>query len=324
MKIIPIFNPSQWHEIRAQHVGGSEVAALFTKDGGTSLSPYQTRFELWHVKAGTIPAEDLSDNERVQAGNFMEPAIAAWASEKWGVKLSKFQGYAVHATVKGMGCTPDYMNDDASLNVQIKNVDGLEFYKNPAWEAEGEELTSAPMHILLQCQHELACTGAKQAWLIVCIGGNRLVRMVIEPRPKTIAKLETEVAAFWQSIADKVEPKPNFESDGETIAAIYAEAETDKVVDLTTNNRAHEVVAKYLQGHEQEKAGKTMKDVAKAELVTLLGDASKAMIGDIIVNATTVKANKGKQITESMIGMIIGGRAGYRRFNVSQPEGASA
>ena len=54
---------------RAAHVGASEYAALF------DCSPYVTAFELFHRKAGNIDSPDLSDNERVEWGVRLEPAI---------------------------------------------------------------------------------------------------------------------------------------------------------------------------------------------------------------------------------------------------------
>lgn len=311
MKIITVKDNDEWREIRKKYVGGSEIAGLF------GMSPYVTRFGLWNIKAGNVPEAEPDDN-RIQAGNFMEPAIAAWASKRWETDLRKFHGYCPHETVPGMGCTPDYINSDATLSVQIKNVDGLEFYKNPQWDAESDVLTKAPMHILLQCQHELACTGIKQGWLVVCVGGNRLLRMEIEPRPATIAKLETEVTAFWESIKAGAEPKPDFQSDADTIAALNSEVCAGKLLDLSTNNRAHEVAANWIAGKAAEKAGAALVDESKAELIQLFGDAEIITIGDILIKSSEVKGSPGKKITAGMVGMMIGERKGYRKFTIAQ------
>jgi predicted phage-related endonuclease len=248
----------------------------------------------------------------------MEPAIAAWAAHKYETPLRKFPGYVVHKTVVGMGCTPDYINQDASLVVQIKNVDGLEFYKNPNWEADGEVLTKCPMHIMLQVQHELACTGAGHGWLVVCVGGNRLLKMDIAPRPTTIAKLEAEVKAFWDSVHLSNEPKPDYTADGDTIALLMPEPVVGKAVDLSLNNRAHECAAEYLRGKAMEKSGEAIAETAKAELMEMLGDAEAALIGDYKLSNKQTKASPGKIITAAMIGEIIGAKKGSRRFTVTQ------
>lgn len=313
MKVVPVKDEAQWHELRRKHVGGSEVAALF------GLSPYQTRFDIWHIKAGNISGAQL-DAERIEAGNFMEPAIASWAAKRWGVDLRKFSGYVIHPTVEGMGCTPDYISTDATLIVQVKNVDGMEFYKNEQWDCVGEVLTKAPMHILLQCQHEMACTGIAKGWLVVCVGGNRLLRMEIEPRPKTAEKLETEVKAFWDSVHLGAEPKPDFQADADTIAALNPHCVEGKSIDLSTNNRAHEVAANWLCGKKMEAEGSAMKDEAQAELLLMIGDAESATVGDMVIKASTVKATAGKKITAGMVGMVTGARKAYRKFSIAQPQ----
>ena len=102
-----------WHGIRARHVGGSEIASLFytwempdgsirflhmfeeAPDGAALLgcaSPYLTGFRLYHIKAGLLEPDDL-DNERVLAGQFLEPAIAEWAKHKWNWNIRKVHRY---------------------------------------------------------------------------------------------------------------------------------------------------------------------------------------------------------------------------------------
>ena len=69
---------------RATHVGASEVAALF------DCSPYLTRFELFHRKAGNISTPDfmakgMPNNERIEWGLRLEPAIIAAAADRLAV-----------------------------------------------------------------------------------------------------------------------------------------------------------------------------------------------------------------------------------------------
>jgi len=87
---------------RAKWIGASESAALF------GISPYVTKFELWHLKAGTIPPHDLDRVERVQAGQFLEPSIAEWASHKWHWPLRNVAEYTPHPRIPGMGASLDF------------------------------------------------------------------------------------------------------------------------------------------------------------------------------------------------------------------------
>ena len=87
MTIITVRDEAHWHTLRAMHLGGSDVAALF------GLSPYTSKWQLWMEKAGKLAPEDLSGNMAVQAGKFLEAGIANWAASKWGMTISKVEEY---------------------------------------------------------------------------------------------------------------------------------------------------------------------------------------------------------------------------------------
>jgi predicted phage-related endonuclease len=72
-------------KFRASHVGASEAAALF------DCSPYLTRFELWHRKAGNIATPEFNalhdgtpEDERIYWGVRLEAAIIEAAKERYG------------------------------------------------------------------------------------------------------------------------------------------------------------------------------------------------------------------------------------------------
>ncbi|WP_022727258.1 YqaJ viral recombinase family protein [Fodinicurvata sediminis] len=271
MTNIPISERINW-------IGASESAALF------GVSPYITKFELFHQKAGNIPGHDLDGQERIEAGRFLEPAIAAWAQHKWQWPLRNVGEYLPHPRVKGMGCSLDVETEDGAP-VEIKNVDGLRF-RQGEWESEGDILLDAPAHFLIQVQHQMACRpGADHGWLIACVGGNSLHKMRVERHDTMIARIEDEVADFWQSVREGREPKPDFQADAGALSALY-NGDGDEVVDLRNNNRLPELCAEYMEAHEIEKGGKSRKSAALAEIKSLMGNARMAMIA----GGYTVKA----------------------------------
>lgn len=294
---------------RAKWIGASESAALL------GVSPYLTRFELWHEKAGNIPPRDLSADERVMAGQFMEPSIAAWAAQKWNWPILKVTEYRRSPKVAGMGCSLDFQTVDGVEPVEIKNVDRAEFYSGGKdWAVDGDNLLDAPAHFLVQVQHQLACPDrerppAAQGHLIVCVGGNRLFRMAIARHERMIAKIEAEVYAFWASIANNEPPRPDFEMDAETIGALYGGAGAD-FADLRHNERARDLCVQYRQGVEVEKAGAALKAQSLAELKMMMQDARGAIVDD----GYTVKASHIKETTIA--------RSAHWRFSVTQQKSA--
>ena len=76
-KIYDTSDEKTWLELRRRNINLSEVAALF------GMSPYLTEYELWNIKAGELK-DGFVSNDRVEAGQFLEAGIAAWAAHKKG------------------------------------------------------------------------------------------------------------------------------------------------------------------------------------------------------------------------------------------------
>ena len=70
---IPSYIPGspQWHEQRRAALGGSEIAAVL------GLSPFESKFALWHRKAGLT--EPIDDSPEMEWGRRLEAAIR----DKW-------------------------------------------------------------------------------------------------------------------------------------------------------------------------------------------------------------------------------------------------
>src|SRR5688500_15924076 len=94
---------AEWLALRDMHIGGSDIASLFNiwrladksevvlhvyeapPEGAEfveCLSPYTSSFRIWQEKSGRLKP-DFAESERMQAGKFLEPALAAWAGSKW-------------------------------------------------------------------------------------------------------------------------------------------------------------------------------------------------------------------------------------------------
>lgn len=291
-----VLTESEWHVLRAKHVGASEVAALF------DAHPHMTRFELWHIKAGNLPRPDLDDDERVFWGTVLEPAVALGVAKRTGWNIRKVRRYLVSDTVPGMGASLDYeivAHERGPGVLEIKTVDSLQFR---TWD-DGE----LPLHYELQLQHQLAVTGRSWGCVGVLIGGNALRLYERERRPKTIAKIEKAVAAFWQSIAEAKPPQPDFATDAEAIAALYQSVIDGKVIDLTGDNRLPELCAAYQAAAKDEKEAAARKEAAKAEILTKIGDAEIAICGDFKISAKTVSG-----------GIVTYERKPYRSFRLSE------
>lgn len=267
-----------WRELRARNVGGSEIAALF------NLSPYTTHYRIWHEKRGLLTPVEI-ENERIQAGQFLEPAIIQWANAKWGLRLQKCHEYVEHPTLEGMGCTPDAFDlEDTEYLAQIKNVDGLRF--SIEWEAEGDTITKAPIHILLQVQHEMEACQKKHSYLIVCVGGNRLYVMDCKRDDDTCRIIRNKIAAFWASTEP---PSPEFDKDADTIARIKKSLPAMKFDDLSDDMRLYKILKDFQKFNHKKLKANDQLEALKAEITYFSKQYEAVRCRDIVV---TFKNNR--------------------------------
>lgn len=284
----------QWHKLRRENIGGSDVAALFGHG-------YISKYELWHIKKGNVEPAYLDNNERVQAGQFLEAGVIAWANHRWNLNFKQPRAYAKHPRISGMGCTPDAFDyaygveDNKPVGVdriaQIKCVDGLQFAKE--LENDGEIITHAPLHIMLQCQHEMACTGATENWLIVLVGGNRLYRMVVERDDQVIKIIEDAVVAFWRTVEEGVEPAPDYVADGGTIRTLREKLNVIEEVDLSDDDDLLELLEGLHGATSQRKICAEAEERHKNKLIHLYGEYERIRCGDM---TATIKADKNGHI----------------------------
>lgn len=300
---------------RAQHVGGSEVAALF------DASPWLTHFELWHRKNGTISTPEFNamhdgtpENERIYWGVKLEQAIVDAAKERYGYEDRKpAADVPPLSNGKGLGGHPDRRVNCPQRGPGILEVKQADWLVRKSW---GDE---PPLNYLLQGNTYAGLDGASWFDILVLVGGNKLERFQYEFRPKLFAEVEKRVEAFWQSVHDGKPPKPDYTRDGAAIAELYADA-GETVIDLKHDNLAHVAAAEYLRADEESKAAAKRRDAAKAELMDKLGHNAVALLEGFTVKASLVKAIPDKEITADMVGQTITGRKSYRRFAVKEKE----
>jgi len=322
MTAITVRDDAHWRRLRAAHVGASEVASLF------GLSPYLTHWQLWMIKSGRLPEPDLDDVAHIRTGKHFEPAIAAYAADKFGMTLRKVRRYLSDDTVESMGASLDYeqIGTGTLIPTEIKwSVRG------DGWDYEGDVITQAPEQNLLQVQQQIACAGADRGQVIAYVG-NDARRMIVPRRENIIEMIRVKIAEFWDSVQAGTEPEPDFVADAESIsllAYLNPLCEVDLSGDAEAEEWAHEHVAQKAVAKAADDAAKAAKakitkkmlDMATAAGATVDEQKVVAAIGtDFRVSATNVAEQPGREVTEEMIGETIGGRKGYRLVTVSQPK----
>lgn len=310
MTSITITDTAHWHALRAKHIGASEVAALF------SLSPWLTRWQLYMLKTGQLP--DVFDNKSMAQGRHFEPAIAAYAAEKFNIQLRKVHRYLTADDITGMGASLDYeeYGDGSLIPTELK----FSLYGD-GWEYEGDELTAIPDNYMMQVQHQLACCpSAPHAQLIAFTGGD-LKRMIIPRSDRLIVAIKSAVHDFWADVAAGREPPVDFSADADAVSRL---AYIRKLRTVTLQPEMADVMAAWDRAKAVAKEAEEAADVAKAKVLKAIIDAGEgndscvATVGGWRLAVTKIADNPGKPITAEMVGQITGARKGHLRCGLKR------
>jgi putative phage-type endonuclease len=282
VSIIPE-SEEHWHKLRAQDVTSTESPALF------GLSPYMTKFELWHrKKSGEVYS--IKDNERMFWGRKLQDAIASGIAEQNNWKAGPRPEYERLTNVR-MGSSFDYcaIPDDIGALIgmlEIKNVDYLAFRDNWTVGEDGE--IEAPPHIEIQLQHQLHVSGYTWGAIGVLVGGNKPHVLIREYDPKVGKGIENKIREFWLSIEAGREPEPFYPDDSKFVQSLYGYAEPGKILDARDDDEIATLCHDYAEASKREKLAKEDKDIAKAKLLEVIGNAEKVIASGFSISCGIV------------------------------------
>jgi putative phage-type endonuclease len=317
VEILKPDNEAHWLEMRKADVTSTESAALF------GLSPYTTRFELWHAKKSGI-AREFQDNEAMEEGRFLEPGIAAWAAHIMGWEIEPLKSYWRRTDIR-MGSSFDYVINnlpDGPAILEIKNLRYDVFKRD--WIEHDDGFIEASEHIEVQVQHQLAVSGYKRAFICAKVGAGRPLIIERQRDEQVIAGLENTVREFWRTVDAGIEPPPMMPEDADAVIRMMRYAEPGKLLDASGDATIETLVANYKAAcNERDNADEAAK-VFKAELLVAIGDAEKVITSDWTISAGLVADTPPTVIDASMIGQSYGGRKGYRNLRVTQKKKAKA
>lgn len=174
--------------IRAVNVTASEVGALLTND-----HPYTTPADIFDRLTGGEPVEPVQ-NEAMEVGTFMEPAIAALAAHRFDLTIEACSDTYAHPWAR-LSATPDYLITDEPAAAD--NGPGLLEIKmsgrSDMWPARGP----LPSHVEWQVRAQLACTNRLHAVVAVLVG-MVLRTYTVERDIDLEARMLAAVNRFWE------------------------------------------------------------------------------------------------------------------------------
>jgi putative phage-type endonuclease len=209
-----------WLRKRKNGIGASESSAVI------GVNPWRSPLDVWAEKRGLT--EPQAESEAMEAGNYLEPTVARWFSERTGIRYTNPGKWRMwwHPRRLPMFATPDRIipameGKKGPGCLQIKTTGA---HKAEEWD------DGVPLLVQVQEQHEMACTGYEWAIVAVLIGGNKLRWAEVERDGPFIKDLEKRVVDFWKKVESGDEPAVGA-NDKEVLSKLYPES-NGSVIDL--------------------------------------------------------------------------------------------
>ena len=271
-KLVGVFEQgtSEWHEARADGLGGSEIGVAL------GLSQWQSPFHLWAVKTGQIEAPEVN-NWAVRFGQkFEEPILELLQEEHPDWELYKTGTYR-HGDYPFFTANPDAL---AKVNGEWVIVE-VKTSRN-YWH-------EIPPQYIAQVRHYMAVMGVNRAVIVGVVNMAWVEHWVERDEFEEQVQIDAGVR-FWNHVLDGTQPDwDGAESTYEAVRAMHPEI-TDEEVEI---DGLHHLAN--LQSRFDEAEAELRK--AKSQVMNAMGKAKHAYMeidGEKIRVATREARMKGR------------------------------
>jgi len=260
----PVGSP-EWQAARAEGLGGSEVAAVL------GLSPWVSRFALWHRKTGLIDGQ--LDTPAMSWGRRLEDAIAQkWADDHPEFRMRKTGTWHSKARPWQIGNPDRLLSDISGLDeppaiLEVKTAHGMDAHE---WGESGTD--QIPVYYRCQGMHYMDVFGMTTCHFAVLIGGSDYREYRIEFDHAEACVMREAGEEFLASVASGQRPDID-ESDStyHTVRQLHPD------IDGTDIDVPQRIGANYLEACSIFTDAKAAKQCATSELLDAMGTAKYAV-----------------------------------------------
>lgn len=261
--LIGVFEPGspEWHAARATGLGGSEIAPIL------GLSPFESRFSLWHRKAGF--AKPVQETPEMEWGKRLEPVI-----------LQKYRDSHPDYDFRTRNGT--FANDDRPW--QVANPDSLAIDEDATQrvveakfsmfgDGYGEPGTDEiPVYYRCQVLWYLDCLGLEVADLVVLIGGCDYREYTIRYDAAEAQLLRDAAEEFLATVA-RLE-RPDIDAHSATYQVIR---EMHPLIDEGDIELPNELAATYIDARVALAEATDTEQHARSRIADAMGNAKRAL-----------------------------------------------
>lgn len=182
---------AEHHEERRTGIGGSDAAAIMSGDP-------KRLTELWMIKTGRLPAEDLSHVLPVQLGLYTEPFNAHWFEVCTGREVTNRSKRARSPDYDFMRVTLDGITTTENGALAVFEAKHVNQFTN---------MDECIQRYQPQLHHAMVVTGLEWATLSVLAGTLKYECHDIPKDPWYAAELIDREATFWACVKTDTPPK---------------------------------------------------------------------------------------------------------------------
>jgi len=199
-----------WIMRRRSGIGASEIAVVLGVSGwGSILGLYYKKLN------GEDTLEEVSE-EHLHWGTLLQDAILGELARRAGVAIAGREPHLRSAQHTWMLATPDALTADGEP-MECKNISYG--FDEDDWEI------GIPEKYYLQCQQQIAVTGAKRCLFGVLLWGSRMIWEWVYRDEEAIARIVKAGEFFWQRVLKREEPPADGHPEGRKMLAKLAVVE---------------------------------------------------------------------------------------------------
>jgi putative phage-type endonuclease len=263
-----------WHAARANGIGGSEIAAVL------GLSPYESRFSLWHRKKGLIcPVEE---SEEMYWGKVHEPGICArFAAEHPDTHLT------ASPTVAAVDRPWQIANPDRLICAPGTHIPHAILEAKTSRDAEGwgeQGTAQIPVHYRAQCLHYMDVIGVRRCHVAVLCAGSEYREYVVDYDETEAQLLRDAGARFMDDLARGV--RPDIDGHSATYQAIREIPEGLDPIDIEITTELRD---RFHAAQDAAWAAEDELTACKGELLDAIGTGQRAVCERARVATRTVR-----------------------------------
>ncbi|MCX4863502.1 MULTISPECIES: YqaJ viral recombinase family protein [unclassified Streptomyces] len=259
----------EWEQARAGLcITATEIAAVM------GLSPWASRFSLWHKKAG-LPTPPFETNPAVEWGNRLEDAVAQKFADEHPELELRTTGTWRHRDREWQRATPDRIAQDRLVEVKTSPF-------GDGWGPAGSD--ELPIYYRCQVQWQLDTLGLDVCHVALLVSGHDYREYVVEYDAGDAKVMRDAAEEFLDDVRQGNRP---------AIDGADATYQTIRVQPVGRDDRDVEISAEYAADYDiaqqAYRAADTELTRARGQILDAIGTGYRAVHGDRRIAYRTVK-----------------------------------